>query len=233
MKIFISWSGEQSQEIAQLLSQWIPSVIQVADVFFSPEDIAKGENWNARLNEELNASNFGIVCLTKDNVNAPWVHFESGALAKALDSRVTSLMIGVKASDVKGPLSRFQNTKLEKQEMKKLIESINNSADKQVKPEILSNTFEGLWSNFEKDVNDVLKKKSSEKDAHDAGDESMPSNGATEEILRLVRKIHDSLSPSDRVSRSLIYRHLINHVQRTTTSKLKCFSSSVQTFHSI
>lgn len=71
MKLFISWSGEFSRKVAECLSIWIPTIIQTVEVFYSPDDIAKGENWGNRLSEELEQSNFGIVCLTPENVLAP------------------------------------------------------------------------------------------------------------------------------------------------------------------
>lgn len=49
MKVFISWSGKLSQKIAKELSEWLPSIIQTIEVFYSPDDIKKGENWDSRL----------------------------------------------------------------------------------------------------------------------------------------------------------------------------------------
>ena len=46
MKVFVSWSGELSCQIAEVLKKWIPCIIQSVDVFFSPEDIEKGDNWD-------------------------------------------------------------------------------------------------------------------------------------------------------------------------------------------
>ena len=57
---------------------------------------------------------YGIICLTTENTSAPWINFEAGAIAKSLDSRVTALMVNIKPSDIKGPLSRYQATKFEK-----------------------------------------------------------------------------------------------------------------------
>ena len=114
MKIFVSWSGELSRQIAEVLKKWIPCIIQSVEVFFSPEDIEKGDNWDKTISTELSECNYGIICLTTDNTTAPWINFEAGAIAKSLDSKVTALMINVKPSDIKGPLSRYQATKFEK-----------------------------------------------------------------------------------------------------------------------
>ena len=82
MKIFVSWSGDTSRKFAKYLKDWLEQCIQSADVFFSQEDIEKGERWNDKIATELQDSKFGIVCLTSENVNAPWIHFEAGALSK-------------------------------------------------------------------------------------------------------------------------------------------------------
>ena len=122
MKLFISWSGEFSQRVAERLSIWIPTIIQSVEVFYSPEDIAKGENWSNRLSEELDNCSFGIVCLTPENVAAPWIHFEAGALSKSLNAKVSAIMLNVSPSDVKGPLAYYQNTAFERDDFFRLFQ---------------------------------------------------------------------------------------------------------------
>ena len=95
MKVFVSWSGELSCQIAEVLKKWIPCIIQSVDVFFSPEDIEKGDNWDKTISSELSECKYGIICLTSDNTSAPWINFEAGAIAKSLDSKVTALMVNV------------------------------------------------------------------------------------------------------------------------------------------
>ena len=58
-------------------------------------DIEKGENWDKILSQELEECRYGIVCLTPENINAPWINFEAGAIAKSLDSKLTTLMINI------------------------------------------------------------------------------------------------------------------------------------------
>ena len=96
MKVFVSWSGELSKEIAEVLKKWIPCIIQSVEVFYSPEDIEKGDNWDATISSELSECNYGIICLTPENTMAPWINFEAGAIAKSLDSKVSALMINIK-----------------------------------------------------------------------------------------------------------------------------------------
>lgn len=79
MKVFISWSGKVSQDVALILKDWLPSVIQRVNPYVSSEDIQKGTNWNRDISKELESTDFGIICLTKGNAKAPWINFEAGA----------------------------------------------------------------------------------------------------------------------------------------------------------
>lgn len=185
MKVFVSWSGELSKKYAAFLKSWLEQCIQSVEVFFSAEDIEKGETWHTKLSNELRDTNYGIVCLTSENVNAPWIHFEAGALSKMLDSRVATLAINVNFSDIKGPLSTFQATKLEKEDIFKLLESINNSQERALSEEKLKTSFEAFWPNFEKhilDTPETIKIVKEEKKA-----QSKINSESIDEILQLLR----------------------------------------------
>jgi hypothetical protein len=85
MKVFISWSGEKSKAAAEALRDWLPLVIQSITPWMSRKDIAAGASWNKALAKELGETKYGIVCLTKMNVNEPWIHFETGAISKTIN----------------------------------------------------------------------------------------------------------------------------------------------------
>ena len=82
MKVFISWSGVDSHSAAVALRDWLPSVIQLLEPYVSSEDIDKGARWSTDIAAELAGSDWGILCVTKENVQAPWLNFEAGALSK-------------------------------------------------------------------------------------------------------------------------------------------------------
>lgn len=108
MKIFISWSGEISHQVAVVLRDWLPLVIQSIEPYVSSEDIDKGARWSSDIATELDDSSFGILCVTEDNFEAPWLNFEAGALGKSVEKS------NVKRSDVHGPILQFQSTIFEK-----------------------------------------------------------------------------------------------------------------------
>lgn len=186
MKVFVSWSGDLSRKIAALLKERIPCFIQSVDVFYSPDDIEKGENWDSKISHELEEANFGIICLTSQNKAAQWINFEAGAIAKSLDSRVSALMININPSDIKGPLSRYQATKIDHDDFLHLIQSINNATECPLSESILKRTFEGLWSSFKADFDNIVAEYRDTKKMPETI--QTPPNEILEEILQNVRK---------------------------------------------
>lgn len=82
MRVFVSWSAERSKGLAQALKNWLPLVLHYVEPWMSEASIHAGEGWGISVAKELEASNFGIICITRENLNAPWVLFEAVALAK-------------------------------------------------------------------------------------------------------------------------------------------------------
>lgn len=151
MKVFISWSGERSQALALALRDWLPLVLHYVEPWLSESDVAAGERWAQEVAKELEASNFGVICVTPENVAAPWVLFEAGALAKSLQgSRVVPLLYGLEFSDISGPLAQFQAKKVEKNGIGEVIQSINHTTTDEAIPEDRAKQlFTALWPEFE------------------------------------------------------------------------------------
>lgn len=158
MKVFISWSGEKSRKIAEIFRNWLPAVLQVVTPYFSPDDVSKGTRWGAEVSKELNCSKVGILILTRSNLNAPWIMFEAGALSKNIDaSRVCPILFGIDESDMQGPLVQFQASKFSKEDIKKVVSTINGSISENPLPSnIVDDVFEVWWPMLEKKVNEVI-----------------------------------------------------------------------------
>jgi hypothetical protein len=108
MKVFISWSGIVSHQVALALNDWLPCVIQGVQPFLSSEHIHKGAPWFDEIGGQLEETHFGILCLTPTNLEAPWILFEAGALSKKVgQARVVPLVLGFALSELKPPLSNF------------------------------------------------------------------------------------------------------------------------------
>jgi hypothetical protein len=128
VKVFISWSGSASYAVALVLKDWFPKVLQGVQAFVSAKDIDKGANWTVELTRELEDTDFGVICLTPENLSSPWLNYEAGAIAKSVASRVCPILHGVRKSDVNPPIAQLQMTDFDIDEIKLLMRSMNKTA---------------------------------------------------------------------------------------------------------
>ncbi len=105
--IFIGWSGDVSQRLAHELQKWIPNVIPIANPKLS-RDIPAGADWNTELKAMLAKAKFAILCLTRENRNAPWIHYEAGFLVASNKVKVCPYILDFDPKDLTGPLSQLQ-----------------------------------------------------------------------------------------------------------------------------
>ena len=207
MDIFISWSKEISKEIALKLNELLPLIIQSINPFMSEKDISKGVVGIEEIGKKLSETNFGIVCVTKENMNEPWLNFESGALSKNVGkSNVCTLLFDLKPTEIKGPLKHFQATIFTKEDFFSLIKTINSAETNEIKiPEKnLEKIFETNWKDLEKSYNKILReyKKKEEKqntievESTSTSPESNITKENIEEILLIVRDIQSRINIS-------------------------------------
>ncbi|MFX0196031.1 MAG: TIR domain-containing protein [Candidatus Hodarchaeota archaeon] len=151
MKVFISWSGPKSLEVAKALHSWLPFVINALEPWMSSDDIQKGTRWATSLAAQLEETRVGLICLTRGNLEAPWILFEAGALSKTLDHTfVCPYLVDLEPGDVEGPLAQFQSTKADKEDTRRLLHTINRALDSKALSEQRLNTiFERWWPDLE------------------------------------------------------------------------------------
>lgn len=186
MKIFLSWSGELSRELAEALRDWLPAVLQSVKPFFTPNDIEKGARWSKDIAQELETSSYGIFCLTKENLTKPWIMFEAGALSKRIDaSRVCPVLFGVDNADLEGPLVQFQASPFNEAEIRKLMKTLNSGLGEQrLDDAVLASVFEMWWPKLNERVSKILERHA----AKPAGTASTRSDREIlEEVLQLAR----------------------------------------------
>ena len=201
IKVFISWSGELSRLLAEALREWLPSALQYVKPYFSPEDIEKGAKWNTEIAKELELAEIGIICLTHNNIEKPWILFEAGALSKSIDkSRVCTLLFDIEPADVKGPLTSFQSTRFQRDDFKRLITTINNSAeDAKLESGVLDNVFDMWWPKLEDKVKTILAS-----DVEQGKEDRRSERDMLEEVLELTRMNAARLTISPRISERAI-----------------------------
>lgn len=210
MKIFISWSGKLSHKVACVLRDWLPSVIQAVEPYVSSEDIDKGARWSTDIAGQLEESSFGIIAVTQENLGAPWVHFEAGALSKSIDkSNVCPFLFNVKRAEVQGPLLQFQSTVFEREDVKKLVASINGRLpdNDQLSDPQLDRAFYVWWPHLESELENLSDQKGEEQKK--AKTPSTVDPAMVEEILDILRQQQrvlndpESLVPSTHIRRAV------------------------------
>jgi hypothetical protein len=180
----------------------------------SREDIQAGQRWMLEIGGGLEASNFGILCITPENIQAPWVLFEAGAISKSVhESAVIPLLFDVNFAEIQGgPLGQFQAKKLGREGVFELATAINSRAEQPVPEPRLRRVFDRSWPSLEEKIRAVP-----------AGKPLGGTRRSTEEILEelviAVRRIESRLAlgedgdPGEPVSPEML--NLIrNSVQR-------------------
>jgi hypothetical protein len=134
-------------------------VIQAVQPYYSPDDVIKGVRWSEEVAKVLEQSKIGIICVTKRNLDAPWIMFEAGALSgKVARAKVCPILFGVEPGDVAGPLAQFQSARFDKPDMKRLVRMINAElGESRLAPDTLDAAFDVWWPMLEEAVTAALK----------------------------------------------------------------------------
>ena len=225
MKVFISWSGSLSQELGNKFREWIPYVLQGVKPYFTPSDIEKGARWSTDIAQELENSQMGVFCMTRDNLHSDWILFEAGAISKQFaKGRICTILFGISTSDLPAPLSQFQATPFNEAEIRKLMQTINES----LKPNGLSelafdNTFQKWWPELERDVQGIL---TQHKQTTKEPSKSTPE--MLEEILELSRLIsRQSAAAPTAISQAAIKSILETYLETHNSVKVRSGSEEV------
>lgn len=158
MKVFLSWSGQRSKDVANLLSDWLCCVIQASRPWISTRDLDRGSLWFGEINDQLKDTSVGIICLTQENKARPWILFEAGALAKGLStSRVCTLLVDLEPKDIEDPLAQFNHTFPTRESVLGLVKTLNSTlASNGLDNRILEQVFDTYWPQFEDRFNIIL-----------------------------------------------------------------------------
>jgi hypothetical protein len=193
MKVFLSWSGDRSRGIAEVLKTWLPGVLQAIKPYFSPDDVTKGSRWSSEVAKELEASSVALIILTPENQEAPWLLFEAGALSKNLDRSIVCPLLfgGMQPTDVKGPLVQFQAAQFSFEEMKRVLTMINGELGEiALTTTVLDEVFDMWWPKLEREVDKQVNASVKGKTPHRSERELL------EEVLALTRGIDSKRGPT-------------------------------------
>lgn len=117
-KIFISWSGTCTKDFAVGLKRVLEKTIFPeldVECFVSNVDIASGTDWWLTISSELKTCNLGILCISNENLHAPWIYYEAGGMASR-EIPTIPLLVGCEIDSLnESPLRGKQMVDFEKQ----------------------------------------------------------------------------------------------------------------------
>ncbi|MCO4262506.1 toll/interleukin-1 receptor domain-containing protein [Pseudarthrobacter sp. MDT3-26] len=146
MKVFISWS-KNTCEFAGVLNEVVGRLFDTVTTFYSPE-IPAGEQWLAQIEEELTDTDFGIICVSKENQMEQWLNYEAGALSRQVGDRRKRLGVLLLNFDdtnqVVGPFKNFQMKMADIEGFRSLMKSLNEYGPK-IRQETLDGRIDNEW----------------------------------------------------------------------------------------
>ncbi|MFI5583396.1 hypothetical protein ACIA5G_00035 [Amycolatopsis sp. NPDC051758] len=152
MRVFLSWSGDYSRQVAAAVKGWLPYLINEVEPFMS-SSIEAGTRWQAEISTQLEATDFGIIFVTADNQAKPWLNFEAGALAKSVSaSHVVPLAINLGLADIENPLGQFQGQILDEAGMKSIVRALNAVAQKPLDDGMIDKLLSKWWPELHEEV---------------------------------------------------------------------------------
>jgi hypothetical protein len=153
--VFFSWSGSLSRQLAQAFYRWVSTIPIGVKPFFSSEDIESGERWNRAIDNKLEEGSFGLLFMTTENLRAPWIFFEAGALAKSVEkARVAALLFDVQYSDLVAPMTQFQARIADREGVWKVVHDM--AKDSAISLEGLERAFARGWPELETEWGELL-----------------------------------------------------------------------------
>jgi hypothetical protein len=153
MKVFMSWSGTRSHVVAKVFAEWLPTVLYGSEPWISSVDIDKGATWITSIKDALQSSQgVGVFFATHEALASPWLNFEAGAIASLGAQRVCVVCVDIEPSDMSPPLSLFQGTRLERDDIFKLIKSLNAQQERPSPDGVLVTIFSRAWGDLESEV---------------------------------------------------------------------------------
>jgi hypothetical protein len=202
LKIFLSWSGDRSRHVAEALRGWLKKVIQAIDPWMSEQDLQTGGRWNPELETALADSIFGVSCLTKSNLQKPWILFEAGALASKVKDRsfLCPYLIDLEFEELGYPLATFHGQKCDKAGTFKLVCGINNAL-RSVQPagalpdNDLAETFKTFWPKLKKQLK-KLPNEPAPRRKKDQYEMVMETWESVRELNQTVAALQDGLAPN-------------------------------------
>jgi lambda repressor-like predicted transcriptional regulator len=194
-----------------MLSEWIKCVLQASQPWISTQHIDKGAIWFSEISDQLRETAAGIVCLTQENKNKPWILFETGALAKGLSAnRVCTFLVDLTPTDIEDPLAQFNHTTPDRGSIWRLVNTLNSCLENgRLDERILKQVFDTYWPKFESDFAAALEATPQDAPAAPRSEDSILAEilANTRSLSGRVRDLENRVSVTTEEGSRLRYPH--------------------------
>ncbi|MBU8865574.1 toll/interleukin-1 receptor domain-containing protein [Paenarthrobacter sp. MMS21-TAE1-1] len=176
--------------MAQAIYKCLPSLFDNAKPWISTEN-RSGSIWLPEIDKQLSDTDFGIVCVSKQNQGAPWLNYEAGALSRKVDAKRELMPVLLVDFDdtveVTGPVTGFQMKFANLEDFFVIMKDLNESElGPGIDADILRMRVELIWPSIEAEVKKV-------KSSHDSQDvKKRTDDDKYEELLVTVRDIAET-----------------------------------------
>jgi hypothetical protein len=180
--VFLSWGGQASKQLASALRDFLPVVVQECVPWMSAHDILAGQPWDPQIESALKRANFGVLCITPQNRENAYLHYEAGAIANQVggQNRVCPVLLGgLTGPQLNQPLGRFMAKTADRDGLWELVHSLNTIAARPLEPTLLRKAFDGQWPALEKAIAAIR--------LDDTVPKPRPAEELLDEILQHVR----------------------------------------------
>jgi hypothetical protein len=213
MRVYLSWSGNASREMARVLRDQCNLALRPVEFWVSDADLEPGTDWFREIISRFDAADVAVLCLTRSNLTSPWIHFEAGLLTRQLGrGRLIPYLLDFGEAQLKDPLSRFQAVRADHDGTLKLFRTVNEIFDyPKLAPQDLDRMFDAFWPKLEAGFKQAI------------ADQSLKSPSRTdtdllEEILKHVRAL--ALRPAGDRARRAVSGPTVTNLARPSEAKL-------------
>lgn len=157
MKVFISWS-KNSRDVGKAVSDAVTEIFAPVVNTFISQEIRAGSRALEEIDEALDDTDFGIICLTRANQAEQWINYEAGALSRQVGDKRQRMGVFLvdfdSVDDVNSPLNIFQCKYSTLEGFSDLMKSLNELKPN-VKDDTLTRRIGLVWPDVEAAVSAV------------------------------------------------------------------------------
>lgn len=125
MKVFISWSGEPSHQVARALRDWIPQVLRSVEPWLASAELKWGQSVAKSIKGDIKSADVILLCLTRQNMLSDWTKIETD-VAMGAGRPIIPICIDFSTFELAGRFAQYQALTLDELGVHRLVTVLNH-----------------------------------------------------------------------------------------------------------